>query len=733
MGLIDFFSGGKNKIDSVDDSSAVKNQILQTPNNFLDSFKTENFGNLSVQERMNAYQNLENEMARQEHRMPREVVFDSEASLPYDSNGHMPKGCGYYTSDDDKIHMNPYYLTDQCARNGGQFDGMDTVIHEGRHAYHYDCINGYIDKPDDDFVNNQEGIKKSYYKGVYGEAKSPDNITGINNYSNIACEHDTFSFAFNKMNSDQFSSVFAGDKNYENYINAQKNFLSQQQYEAYFNGASHNLLENNPEFKDRFENNLNSGMTPKDAMKNSYEGDFENDVINEINSISSKYPPDEYSSRYMDELAEKHGNIPPSETIAQSATQSHDINTYRPQPTNYSFVSDNNPNGYLIDTDDVVGKGNYIAKQEEPHQINNNEIDKGSNDINFDKAEGLPNEAAKQTSQNNGYTNDQFFESELADYNDNQSLSNGNNYYDDSEDIGYSPMKSYGHDTNNYPDSPEEYSPPVNIGNNEQNTPDINSTENQDVFTPNYVDFDLDNSGDIGEKSVLPNDQPEQGNNAQYADADQENGVNQSEEQGLPNEQPEQGNNAQYADADQENGVKPSEEQGLPNNQPEQGNNAQYADADQENGAKPSEEQGLPNNQPEQGNNAQYADADQENGAKPSEEQGLPNNQPEQGNNAQYADADQENGAKPSEEQGLPNNQPEQGSSNSQSSDLDQENGAKPDEEQNLPEGNNENNNVNNQNIGDNAAEVSENTADNAAENAADNAESVSSGVSMGM
>ncbi|MFR6065570.1 MAG: hypothetical protein ACLUH5_05970 [Eubacterium sp.] len=599
MGIFDFFLGGNNKSGLNESSSPAKNQILQTPDSFLDKFKSDEFKNLSIQERMDAYQNLENEMAAQQHRMPRQVVFDNEASLPYDSKGHMPDGCGYYTANDDKIHMNSYYLTDQCAQNGGQFDGMDTVIHEGRHAYHNDCINGYIDQPDERYVRNQDGIEKSYYSGVYNEANSSDNITGVSNYSNIASEQDTFSYAFDKMNSEQFSSVFAGDQNYANYINSQKAMLSQQQRNAYYNDATHNLIESNPEFKNAYENNLKSGMSPYAALNNAYDGDFQSDVNKEIDSLSTQYPPDVYSSRYMDELADKHGNIKPSESIAQSATQGHDIDTYKPEPENYSFVSEDNRNGYLVDADSVGNKEGSVSKQDDALENVNQKI------IDQPNVAGTNNEII----QPNDHEKDAFLEGEIRDHDANEIVSDGNNYYDANEDIGYSPAKSYGNDTNNFPESVEEYNHDGFDG--ETNYSGYSSEENKDKFTPNYVDSEQENGAKPEEEQNLPNGQSDQSqgsSNPSYTNS-QENGVKPEEEQSLPNEQPDRSqdrSNPSYANS-RENGVKPEEEQSLPNSQTDHSqdsSNPSYANS-QENGAKPEEDKGLSD---DQNNNANTND-----------------------------------------------------------------------------------------------------------------------------
>ncbi len=166
MGLFDFFSG-KNKKESakenVVDEKAPVNQILAQPDDpftaHKDVFKSENFKNASVQERMDAYQALENKLAQDEGRTPRKLVFDSEITDGMGFNEYGPeKYCGYYSSYDDKIHINPYYISDACANNGEQFDGMNTVAHEGRHAYHYDASQNFAQRQMEDWAYRDDAI-----------------------------------------------------------------------------------------------------------------------------------------------------------------------------------------------------------------------------------------------------------------------------------------------------------------------------------------------------------------------------------------------------------------------------------------------------------------------------------------------------------------------------------------------------------------------------------------------
>ena len=198
------------------DEPMVKNQILNTPDtapnsapgnsyDFLDSFKSDNWNNASYQERMNAYQALEHHMAQAEGRPERQIVFSDVSAR---ENGAV----GYYDPNTDKLYLDEGYI------NGSKnpFDGMDTVIHEGRHAYQSDCKNGFA-SPDAKIANNMQGIRDNQaYGNYYG--------SGIKYFMQPE-EYDAHTFANEVMSSPEFTSHLGGEQNYSNYCNAQKAYL----------------------------------------------------------------------------------------------------------------------------------------------------------------------------------------------------------------------------------------------------------------------------------------------------------------------------------------------------------------------------------------------------------------------------------------------------------------------------------------------------------------------------
>ena len=284
----DFFGGlfsGRSESDSVPVSEfsqnapvdyTPRNQILQEPPSYSRVFASEeNFMAASRADRMQAYQDLENDMAAKQGRAPRQVVFENLD----------PDICGQYQYNDGKIHMQKSYLD----KPNNRFDGMDTVIHEGRHAYQHDCMTG-LAKPDTKMQENLEGMRISNLPGVY----SASTKTNEDYHSNPE-EYDAHSYAAEQMN-DMKSSLFSGNQDYGNFcdinndrLNSRYNKIMQKQAPEYGNG--------NPSFSDICYDNVNDtaqrlGYTP-DEIQNAatHNMPISDGQINAYNNqISGKVP-----------------------------------------------------------------------------------------------------------------------------------------------------------------------------------------------------------------------------------------------------------------------------------------------------------------------------------------------------------------------------------------------------------------------------------------------------------
>lgn len=96
-------------------------------------FQTSNWKNLVTKsERLTLLQKLEDTMANEQGRDGRKVKTDESV---------VGMACGYYDSNQPQyLYINECYI----AEYSNNYCAMDTVIHEGRHAYQYDAINTYL-------------------------------------------------------------------------------------------------------------------------------------------------------------------------------------------------------------------------------------------------------------------------------------------------------------------------------------------------------------------------------------------------------------------------------------------------------------------------------------------------------------------------------------------------------------------------------------------------------------
>jgi len=150
---------------------------------------------LSIQNKASIMQSIENEVARRHGRPACNVSLYIEAP---DMQGRI--SCGAYIPENNSIEINAYHLgeksSDRC---------LDTILHEGRHAYQQNAVNGNIDhhpsselkswqknmKPGN-YISPEQNIKGYYRQPIEADAREYADITTrqiqaeqkIQNYSN---------------------------------------------------------------------------------------------------------------------------------------------------------------------------------------------------------------------------------------------------------------------------------------------------------------------------------------------------------------------------------------------------------------------------------------------------------------------------------------------------------------------------------------------------------------------
>lgn len=125
----------------------------------------------SILERLDTLQNLENELAAIQNRKPQKVVAEPM------------KAWGYYTKEDDCIHLNPILLSNPELRD----KAIETIAHEGRHAYQWHAITH------PGFHNNAKEVEY-WTANLDSQHYLPCDLYGFDLYSRQPVELDAFKY-----------------------------------------------------------------------------------------------------------------------------------------------------------------------------------------------------------------------------------------------------------------------------------------------------------------------------------------------------------------------------------------------------------------------------------------------------------------------------------------------------------------------------------------------------------
>lgn len=151
----------------------------------VSAFKSSNWQSMNATQRVGALQGLEGNMAQQQGRQPRTVKTEKMES---GTNGY------YSMADPQYVKLN----ADLVASPQGNYQAMQTTIHEGRHAYQDDCVRGRIaPQPQDQAKEESWKQNSSATGGVYN---SPQNSAFVD-YRYQPKEADANTYAKDQMNS----------------------------------------------------------------------------------------------------------------------------------------------------------------------------------------------------------------------------------------------------------------------------------------------------------------------------------------------------------------------------------------------------------------------------------------------------------------------------------------------------------------------------------------------------
>ena len=178
-------------------------------------FQSSNWEKMSPKQRVDALQGLENTMAAEQGRTPRNIQ-----PTEFGNNNTLGQ---YRPQDPNNLYINKNLI----KSNDGNYQAMQTTIHEGRHAYQDDCITGKI-KPLPQDMNKVESWSHNMPSrgGHY-------NVSGVE-YRYQPVEADANDYAREKL--DSYDSQFSNDPAYAQHTdrrNSYENFLENQAKATY--------------------------------------------------------------------------------------------------------------------------------------------------------------------------------------------------------------------------------------------------------------------------------------------------------------------------------------------------------------------------------------------------------------------------------------------------------------------------------------------------------------------
>ena len=518
-----------NVVEAEDIAPSHKNQILSTPDtsyDFLDAFNKDNWSNASYQERMDAYQALEHHMAKEQGRAERQIVFEDFSKTNPDS----PGAVGYYTGYDDKLHMDTGYL------NGTKnpYDGMDTVIHEGRHAYQNDCINGFAE-PDSKMAPNLHGIKENDIYGNYHDSG--------NDYFLQPLEYDAHTYASDTMSNPEFQEHFKNDENYDKYCQAQKAYIDNRSQKCEI-GAGY--------VKDYWENNVKEAENYRNAVLNSPSadsliGDANHNLENSKEALND-FIDQNYTNGVYD--IEKAGNSLSHNDALNKGYTENELSSLKSEPTPAQQTTNDlyqiNPDREVIpwcrDTDmfnnldehpgpvsDSVYKKSPIDEQNQEEATSENDANASNDEQNEENSSNEDEIADKQNQEEPASENEENNE-------DNSNDELNNNSQDEQQEAGSEPSQDNERENNDSQDEQQEAGSEPSQDNDQENN--NSQDEQQEAGSEPSQDNEQENNDSQDEQQEAASE-PSQDN-------EQENNNSQDEQQEAgsePSQDNEQENN----------------------------------------------------------------------------------------------------------------------------------------------------------------------------------------------
>lgn len=199
MGLKDFFKN-----------------INSYNNKFPQIFHSSNWSKASFNEKLNAFRRLENLSAKNQNRLPRNIIPQKLSN----NNEY-----GYFNPTDGNIYINSNFFEKKFSKFN--YHAMNTVIHEGRHAYQDDIVRNKI-------PNKNNNPRKLWFKNKIAYYKPDTNH--LYRFQPIERDSNNYSKKITEKFHEKLKSEFGKDKYFKQYnkdMNFQFQYLEKKALDAF--------------------------------------------------------------------------------------------------------------------------------------------------------------------------------------------------------------------------------------------------------------------------------------------------------------------------------------------------------------------------------------------------------------------------------------------------------------------------------------------------------------------
>jgi hypothetical protein len=179
---------------------------------FLEGFHSSKWSEMDAGQRRHLLQDLENHVASEQGRQPRAIIA---ATIDNDSV------CGYYNGvTPNLLTINEKHLSDEFAGDGYNYMCLDTVLHEGRHAFQDDAVEGK--------VANDPQQTKQWFENENGLYQDMDKNPAYYRFQPKESDAHDFGYA----GTDQVHKALGSDPAYDKYLQIREGSDDQCKYVA---------------------------------------------------------------------------------------------------------------------------------------------------------------------------------------------------------------------------------------------------------------------------------------------------------------------------------------------------------------------------------------------------------------------------------------------------------------------------------------------------------------------